>query len=134
MLSRLRGEWQRLKRAAPGQRFQAMYRARREQQRHRWERPLWILAGSVLVLLGPAAGLVPGPGGILVLLLGLAILARELGAAARLLDWCEPRLRRAWRWTKRQWRHMPSLARAAVMGAGVALIAGCGYLGFRWLR
>lgn len=133
MLGTLRSDLRRLRRGRPGQRFQDVHEARRGSSRPRWPRYLWLALGCVLVALGPLAGLVPGPGGIVVFLLGALLLARELRGAAQALDWAELRLRRGWRWTRARWSRAPTTARLALGLLGLALLGGCGYLGYALL-
>ena len=52
-----------------------------------------VLLGVVLMLAGPVLGLVPGPGGLVVFALGLALVATGSRTVARLLDRLECRLR-----------------------------------------
>src|SRR5688572_14423689 len=86
----LKEEWKRLKQGKPGSRFRDLYEARRKQRRHPWSRVLFIATGVVLVAVGAVAGLIPGPGGVVFVTVGVALIARELETAARVLDWGEP--------------------------------------------
>lgn len=61
--------------------------------KHRWKRlpsslrrPLILLTGFLLILLSLLIGWVPGPGGMIPFLLGIAILATEFVWAERLRD------------------------------------------------
>lgn len=103
MLSALRSNWRILGKGSPGRRFQELYRHRRAQGRQSGvaARAFLLALGVLLVIASPLAGLVPGPGGILILLLGLALLASELLFVARWLDWCEPRVRKTWKRIRR---------------------------------
>jgi hypothetical protein len=114
MLSNLRRDWLRLRRAEPGRRFQEVYERRRKRKRTRWSRPIWLAAGGFLVATGPLAGMIPGPGGVVVFFVGLALLGRELRPVARALDWCEPRLRRAWRRIRLAWGRAATPTRITV--------------------
>lgn len=79
--------------------------------------------GVLLVLAGPVAGLVPGPGGILVFLFGLALLASEVLAVARWLDWCEPKIRSAWTRIKQAWIRAAMTTRIALCLGAATLVA-----------
>jgi hypothetical protein len=57
-------------------------------------RALSILGGAVLIAAGLFMLIAPGPG-ILVLLVGCALVAEESHYMARFLDWAEVRIRRA---------------------------------------
>ena len=103
MFSALRSNWRILGQGSPGRRFQDLYRHRRAhgKQSGAASRALLLGLGALLVLASPLAGLVPGPGGILVFLFGAALLASELLVVARWLDWCEPRARKTWKRIRR---------------------------------
>src|SRR5687767_8270473 len=104
MFGTLREDWRRLKRGVPGRRFEEVYEARRRRRKGRASQVLWITLAGVLVAAGPVIGLIPGPGGIVVSLAGLALLARELRPVARFLDRSEPALRKAWERARRAWK------------------------------
>ena len=80
--------------------------------------------GVLLLLLAAVTGPLPGPGGIPLALLGLAVLASEFAWAARLLDVVRRELVRAGEWARRQpgW-----VQRLGAVGT-VAVVAGVGYL------
>ncbi len=54
------------------------------------------VAAVALIVAGPVVGLIPGPGGLVVLVFGVALLAAEFRPAAQLLDWLESKLRVIW--------------------------------------
>ncbi|HZI97351.1 MAG TPA: PGPGW domain-containing protein [Actinomycetales bacterium] len=58
--------------------------------------------GLLLILLAGATGWLPGPGGIPLALIGLAVLASEFEWAQRLLEWAKDRVRELAHWTGRQ--------------------------------
>lgn len=60
------------------------------------------LAGLLLVVLGFLTGPIPGPGGIPLVLLGIAIWASEFEWAHRLMHWFKAQLRRFQSWTRLQ--------------------------------
>ena len=78
--------------ATPGRRFTERYRQRRHTGAA-WRRPLSMIAGALLILLGALLMLTPGPG-IVVLLVGATLIATESERAARALDELELKLRR----------------------------------------
>jgi hypothetical protein len=130
----LRANWKRLRRGVPGRRFQDLHESRkREHGRSRTARVLTLAGAGVLIALGPIVGLIPGPGGILVFAIGVALLARELRPAARALDWCEPKLRAAWHAVKRAWKRSSTAARTGLSLVGVALVGASGYLVLAWM-
>jgi hypothetical protein len=89
----MKGGWQALKSAPPGERFKRRYFSNRELGRRGVKRALMIIAGAALVALGLFMLIAPGPG-ILVLIVGGALVAEESLPAARFLDSAELRIRR----------------------------------------
>ena len=82
--------------ATPGRRFQERYRRKSRTERGRVARWAAIFAGIGLTVVGLFFLAVPGPG-IPILALGLALIAQESAAMARLLDRAEVRLRGWWK-------------------------------------
>lgn len=65
-----------------------------ESLKQRWKsipvtirKPLVLIVGLALVIISPFTGVLPGPGGIPIFLLGVAILATEFEWAERFRDW-----------------------------------------------
>ena len=112
MFASVRADLRFLKRGHPGHRFQALHQHRRAQRTRAGtvSRVIRLVVGGLLVVAGPIAGLVPGPGGILVFVFGMALLASELRVVARWMDWCEPKLHRAWTRVRHVWRRTTSRA------------------------
>jgi hypothetical protein len=125
MIAQVRSSWRVLRGGRPGSRFQEFHNFRREQQKASGPatRVLLLALGFLLVIAGLLAGLVPGPGGILVFVPGLALLASELLFVARWLDWCEPKVRNAWLRIKQAWTRAAMPARVAVCIVGATLVA-----------
>ena len=95
----LKGEWQRIKKADPGRRFQDRYDRRHstggDRKRNRF---LFIAGGSLLLLSGAVLRLIPlMPGGSPLLVIGAGLICRESLTAARALDKVEVRTRTAGR-------------------------------------
>jgi Putative transmembrane protein (PGPGW) len=88
--------WDRFVHARPGRRFQDRYRRKRQARASAWKRCGLVAGGIVLALVGIFFMAVPGPG-IPILAIGLALVAQESAAMARLLDRTEIRLRRLWK-------------------------------------
>ncbi len=109
--ARERWEWRRRLRATPG--------------RYRFYRLAVGLVGVALALVGLALGAFPGPGGVPLVLAGLAILASEYIWARRLLDRARVQMVAASRWAARQ----PPWLRAVGSASGLAGVAGAAYLG-----
>jgi len=125
MIAKMRSYWTALRRGRPGTRFQDFHRYRREQKKGSGTavRVLLLALGLLLIIAGPIAGLIPGPGGILVFLVGLALLAAEVLMVARWLDWCEPRVRKAWMHIKHSWTRAAMATRVALSIVGATLVA-----------
>lgn len=111
--------------ADPRERWEWRRRIRRAPARYRVYRLAVGLVGVVLVLVGLVLGPFPGPGGIPLILGGLAILASEFIWARRLLERARAHLMAWTRWAARQPLWLRSLG-VAVLLAGVA---GALYLG-----
>ncbi len=80
------------------------------------------IAGLLLVCLGFVSGPIPGPGGIPLVLLGLAIWSSEFEWALRLMQWFKVLLRRFRAWPRR----------AQVM-FWIAFVASCAALGYSYM-
>jgi hypothetical protein len=108
MFRTLREDWRRLEHGTPGRRFEELYSLRRtrRENRHSTSRIFVIATGTILVVVSPVVGVVPGPGGLVVFVFGFVLLASELRPAARLLDRCEPRARTVWAALRRAWRRI----------------------------
>jgi uncharacterized protein (TIGR02611 family) len=87
---------------AKDDRWEWRRKIRADPRKHRIYRALVGFVGVLLILLAGATGWLPGPGGIPLALLGLAVLASEFEWAQRLLEWAKDRVREMARWTARQ--------------------------------
>ena len=90
----MKGGWQALKQAPAGERFKRRYFSNRELGRRGVKRALMIIGGAALIAVGLFMLIAPGPG-ILVLIIGGAMVAEESLPMARFLDAAEVRIRRA---------------------------------------
>lgn len=84
--------------ATPGRRFIERYRHHRHSGAA-WRKPLAMIAGAALIILGALLILTPGPG-MLITVAGAMLVASESERAARMFDRLELRLRAAWRGSK----------------------------------
>ncbi|GAA1850271.1 PGPGW domain-containing protein [Microlunatus capsulatus] len=80
------------------------------------------IVGTLLVVLGFVTGPLPGPGGIPLVLLGLAVMASEFVWAERLMAVFKAQLHRFRSWS-----------RARQTAAFLVFIAGCGLVGYAYL-
>ncbi|MGL5858752.1 MAG: PGPGW domain-containing protein [Angustibacter sp.] len=77
-------------------------RLKRKPTTRRLYRSAVALVGVALILLAVVTGPLPGPGGIPLALVGLAVLASEFDWAARLLERVKAQARRIAQWSRRQ--------------------------------
>ena len=95
--------WEDLKQASPGERFQRVYRHRRNSGHGITRKTLSLVLGVVLILAGVVLLFIPGPG-LLIMAIGGVLIARRSLAAARILDRTELQLRKILFWAERRWR------------------------------
>jgi hypothetical protein len=98
-----------------------------ERARHHWKRvpasvrkPLVLVVGSLFVIAAAATGWLPGPGGIPLFLIGVAILATEFAWAERFRD----RIMAIIKHSAAQYKTHPLLATLLLIGCTVAAITG----------
>ncbi len=100
-------QWQHFKDSPSGRRFQTRYRMRRMQAGGFMRKILLTAAGGLLMLVGVALLVLPGPG-LLVMAIGATFIAEESLLAARVLDRLDLYLThwlgrwRAWRAARKQ--------------------------------
>lgn len=130
MLQRLKRSWEEFERGTPGKRFQERYE-RRQKKGGGTLAKVFYVGGGIVVL---AAGLffLPAPGpGFLILFLGAGMIAQESLAAARVLDWIEPRIRAVLRWARDVWNRSSMPVKALLVLVAAALAAGAAYVAYR---
>jgi uncharacterized protein (TIGR02611 family) len=131
MLERLKRSWRRFKAGEPGQRFQQQYRRRRQSGRSPLEKVLFIGGGILLIAVGLLFLFVPGPG-LLIILLGAALIARQSLFAARTLDWAEVRVRKALTWSSRKWRSCSPALKILLVVLALFVVGAVGFGAFRF--
>lgn len=119
----LASRWHAFKTGMPGQRFRRRYYRRRESPRGPLLRSLQFFSGILLMLAGLFLMPAPGPG-ILVLLLGATLAARESLLVARALDTAEVLSRKLVSQTRRRWRKSSWWARAPALVFATAAMVG----------
>lgn len=130
MLQALKDHWQDLKRGQPGKRFQDHYKRRHESRSSGLRKALFLGGGALIV----AAGLffLPAPGpGFIIIFLGGGLIAQESLRAARLLDWCELRVRAVARWGLGVWRRASAAGKTAIAFLGLLLVGGAGFAAYQ---
>ena len=95
MLKRIKTHWHELKATEPGYRFQKRYDDRLQTGLGiiRLSRIVAIVGGILICLIGVLLLVLPGPG-LLVIILGLALIGSEIKPIAKFLDWMEIKVRR----------------------------------------
>jgi hypothetical protein len=102
---RLRSAWRELRAAAPGTRFEQVYRRHHHRARPGYYRVLIYAVGGVLIAAGIVSSLLPGIPGFVFVALGGALISIEALHAARALDRIEKWLHRSVQRLRRKWRH-----------------------------
>ena len=92
MFGKLRRQWQDLVRAKPGERFRNRYYGRKEERPSPLVKCIYVVLGILLMLAGIVLMPAPGPG-MVVVLFGAAMLARESLVVARACDSTELKVR-----------------------------------------
>jgi len=114
MIAGLRKQWKAVTEAPPGARFRHRYAWRRRQRASPLWKPLFIVAGSGIFVVGLILIFIPGPG-FLVIFLGAAMVAQESLWVAGVLDAAEVRLRARALSAQRWWMHASRVSRAAIV-------------------
>ncbi len=123
MLGELTKSWRVFENAAPGERFQRLYRARKDGI----SRVVVAVAGILLLAGGVVLLFIPGPG-IPLIAFGAALLAQQSLWLAKLLDRLEPVLSRLARKGKSSWKKAATPVKAAIV-SGAALVAAAAIYG-----
>jgi uncharacterized protein (TIGR02611 family) len=129
MLGRLKKQWKAVVQSPPGQRFRHRYEWRKKQRASPLWKPLYLVVGTALFVLGLVLLPAPGPG-FLVVFVGAAMVGQESLWVARLLDSAELRLRACLAWARRLWKRASAAARAAIIAAAALLAAGTGWTAY----
>ena len=126
MWQKLKNNWRELRKAKPGTRFKERYRSRQQSDRSLMAKPLCMAAGILVFLLGVAMLPAPGPG-LLIMIIGAALIAEESYAAAVALDSFEVRLRRVLGWLGRLWQRTTLAIKAALVALAASVAGGAGW-------
>ena len=107
-----------------------------EKMKHWWQRapasvrrPVVFIIGSLFIIAAILTGWLPGPGGIPLFLIGVAILATEFEKAERFRDWTLGYLHKLGHWLR---RHRILGAILITLGAATAIISM--YFGYQKLH
>jgi uncharacterized protein (TIGR02611 family) len=119
----IKQHWREFTESKPGQRFKERYRRRRQdEQGHIVWRIFLITLGAIVAFGSLILAPLPGPGWGTAFF-GLMILAGEFLPAARFLDRLEVQLRKLWRLVQKVWRASVLGKVAAVVVAGLCVVA-----------
>lgn len=129
MFAQFRASWRHLIHAPPGRRFQEYHSYHLVSRRARWIALCSLVLGLLLVTLGLIALVTPGPG-VLMVVVGAGLLARESLLAARGMDWLELRIRGAFEQGGRLWRGASGQLRVAAGLLGLLLLGAVLYGSF----
>ncbi|MGH7765892.1 MAG: PGPGW domain-containing protein [Candidatus Binatia bacterium] len=132
MLERLKRRWRHFKAGTPGRRFQQQYDRRRESGRSPVKKVLFIGLGTLLMVAGVFFLFVPGPG-LLVLVLGAALIAQQSLLAARTLDSIEIRVRKLLNWILGAWRSFSPALKILVAVLALVVVGAVGFGAFKLL-
>lgn len=127
-LQQLRDDWRDLEKDPPGKRFQKRYQ-RKHDERGGKKNPFMLVVGFVVMAIGVFLMPAPGPG-VIVVILGAALLAEESILMARAMDRAEVGICKVLGAGQRGWKKASWVARIAVIALVVAVLAGIGWLGY----
>jgi hypothetical protein len=132
VFSKLKAEWQALRRGRPGHRFQTRYTAA-----HRMvgrgtlvSRIVRMVIAVACIVVGIVLMFIPGPA-ILFFVIAGSLLASESKFVARFLDWSELRIRSVLKWAADFWKRCSAPAKATLVCAALALAGGAAYVTIR---
>ncbi|HEV7577413.1 MAG TPA: hypothetical protein VGO85_15360 [Caldimonas sp.] len=122
-----------LEEAAPGSRFQRLYR-RRQQGRHAtWANAAFNGGGLAVIGAGIATYPIPVIPSEVVILAGLALISQGSMRGAKILDGTELRLRRVFAPALKVWRRWPKWLRRTLGVVWMVLVSGLSYWAYRAL-
>lgn len=92
-------------------------------------KPIVLIIGMALVIISPFTGVLPGPGGIPIFLVGVAILSTEFEWAQRLRDWSLEKVHML----GQLWRSHKVIGTALIIILGAFVIT-CSVFMYRWMQ
>ena len=125
MFENLKHQWHAVQKSKAGTRFQARHQARKKARASPLWKPLYVILGLALVVVGVAMLAFPGPG-LVVIFIGAAVLGQESLLVARGLDRLELKVRPLVNRSLKTWKRASGVARTAiVILAGSAAAGAC---------
>jgi hypothetical protein len=105
MWKKLKCGYQHFKKDEPGRRFVAAHDRWKEHSKGPVASVLIIAAGAVLIVGGLLLGLIPGVPGVVLGVIGFALIATRFRRMAQWLDWSEVKVRSGWQKCRRAVAH-----------------------------
>ena len=120
-----------LEHAAPGTRFERLYRKRQQSPHGGWKNAGFVVGGLLTIAVGIATYPVPVIPSEIVILIGIALLSQGSRRGAVILDGAELRLRRWFAPAIALWGRLPKWAKVTVSIAWMAAVAALSYWVYR---
>jgi hypothetical protein len=114
MFNEIKQHWAQFRRYPQGERFERYYGSRHNVERGPLKKILLISTGILIMAAGVVFLAIPGPG-LLVMLLGAVLIARESLFVSRLFDRLEPHLWKFARWCRQTWQGLSSASKTALV-------------------
>jgi hypothetical protein len=120
-----------LEKAAPGTRFQRLYRRRQHASHAGWMNAAFNVGGVLVIAAGFATYPIPVIPSEIVILIGLALVSQGSLRGAKILDGAEVRLRRWFAPAIKVWKRWPKWLRRTLGVAWMVTAAGLSYWAYR---
>jgi hypothetical protein len=120
-----------LQKAAPGTRFQRLYRRRQRSRHARSMNVAFNVGGLLVIAIGIATYPIPVIPSEIVILAGLALISQGSLRGAKILDGAEVRLRRWFAPALKLWRRLPKWLRRVLAVAWMFGVAALSYWAYR---
>lgn len=120
MFEQISQHWEQFRHYPSGERFERYYRSRHESTRSTTKKALLMGAGILVMVAGVIFLAIPGPG-LLVMLIGAGLIARESLFVSRTFDRMEPHVLKLARWCKKTWQSLPKEAKILLIAIATIL-------------
>jgi hypothetical protein len=114
MFTEIKQHWIQFRKYPVGERFERYYGSRHNVERGPVKKVFLISTGILIMTAGIIFLAIPGPG-LLVMLLGAALIARESLFVSRLFDRLEPHLWKFARWCRKTWQELSTASKTALV-------------------
>jgi hypothetical protein len=122
MFKEISQHWNQFRKYPSGERFERYYRSRHDAERSATKKTLLIGAGIVIMAAGVVFLAIPGPG-LVVMLIGAGLIARESLVVSRIFDRIEPHACQLAKWCRATWRRLSPGVKALLIVSTVLLAA-----------